>query len=75
MATQVTNKDWTTLVKDTLVYGAKSLASFLLAIIALLLTAIAWVSSGLSVGFGKLTEVAFVGARYLKVQIPRFRIG
>jgi hypothetical protein len=60
-------------VRDTAEYMAKSLGVFLLSASSLILTALAWVSVGLSLATGKLAEGSFAGAKKLRVAAGRVK--
>ena len=73
MATIAQKQNWTALGEDILVYCGKSLAALLMSITSLALTVIAWVSSGLSIVFGKLGDSCYTGARLLNVRLSKIR--
>jgi len=60
-----TNKDRVKLSKDVSRHALKTMPAFFLTVLSLILTLIAWVSSGLSLIFGKITEGSFTGVRQL----------
>jgi len=68
-----TTQNWTALGEDILVYLGKSLMALLFSISSLALTVIAWVSSGLSITLGKLSDYCYKGTRLLNVRLSKIR--
>ena len=66
-------KDWGKLARDSAEYFLKSLGAIALSVLALLLTATAWLSAGLHTGFGYLSEVCFRGARLIEIRLTKIR--
>ena len=67
------NKNWAALAKDSGEYFLKSLGAIILAVLAMALTATAWLASGLHIGFGWLSENCFHGARQLDIRLTKIR--
>lgn len=70
MAT-VTNKDRAKLSGDITRNALVTIPGFLLSLLALILTLIAWVSSGLSITFGQFTEWAFAVADRINQKVRK----
>ena len=71
--TETRKKNWGALAKDSGEYFLKSLGAIILSVVALLLTATAWLSAGLHTGFGYLSEVCFRGARLIEIRLTKIR--
>lgn len=73
MATDAQRQNWVALGEDILVYLGKSAAAFIMSIVSFVLMIIAWVSSGISIVMGKLSDSCFLGSRLLNTRLTKIR--